>query len=61
MLPYSTRTIARSCTTKRYYHTRDAAKRAKRAMARTHGCVFTVYRCPHCGGFHLTHQRRGIR
>ena len=55
---YDAQLAARSCLGKRYYHTRSDARRAKRAMAERYGCVFTIYRCGHCGGLHLTHQRR---
>lgn len=58
---YSAWLAARSCITKRYYHTRSDAKRAKRAMSERYGCVFTIYRCSHCGGLHLTHQGRTTR
>jgi hypothetical protein len=59
---YNATHIARSCLAKRYYHSRKDARYAKRLMAQKKGCVFTIYRCRHCDGFHLTHQqRRGNR
>lgn len=55
---YDPAATARSCIGKRYYHTRTDARRAKRAMAEKYRCVFTIYRCQHCAGYHLTHQVR---
>ena len=46
------------CHSKRKYKTEgDAAVSASRAMHNGRASYLRVYRCPHCGNYHLTKQR----
>lgn len=53
--------IRRSCSEKRHYASRSAARRAKRVMAAIKHQVFTIYRCSYCGCWHITHNKRNFR
>ena len=49
----------RSCLRKRSYHTRKLAREATRKVRGEEGEKLHVYRCPHCGLFHLTKRKLG--
>lgn len=47
--------VERSCTRKRRYLSKKAAKdEAKRVSSTRHGHPITVYKCEHCDGWHLS-------
>ena len=46
------------CTSEKIGFTSREAARRFRATKRTKGARMRIYRCPDCGDFHLTSQRR---
>lgn len=51
--------IERSCTRKRRYSSKRAAKAEARSLSRSpYGPNVAIYACPHCGGWHLARRHR---
>jgi hypothetical protein len=50
----------RECGTKQAHDTKEAADRHAWALARAGArrSALKVYRCPHCGSWHVGHKRR---
>ena len=48
---------AKACESKQRYDTRADAKAAIAACERHGSPALYLYRCPYCGGWHLTHKR----
>lgn len=49
--------IHRYCLDKRQYRTKGQARAACAAMETRYGHKFKIYRCPHCGGWHIGHKK----
>lgn len=47
----------KACESKQRYDTRADAKAAIAACERHGSPALYLYRCPYCGGWHLTHKR----
>lgn len=58
-----TRTKGRSCTGKRRFESKGAAKKALNELLRDQRFVtrMNVYACTFCDGFHIGHKRFGVR
>lgn len=54
---------ARECGTKQRHATRAEAKAHRAALVRSGSPVsgLSIYRCPHCGAFHVGHRKRRRR
>ena len=48
--------VVSSCAKKRRYVTYDQARAVVRHREREGGEPLFIYRCEHCGGWHITHQ-----
>jgi hypothetical protein len=58
--PVAKTTVKRpGCTGKKRHHSADAAVGFASRMVKKTGGV-RPYRCPHCGGWHLTSQTRRV-
>lgn len=47
----------KACASKKRYDSRAEAKAAITACERHGSPALYLYRCPYCGGWHLTHKR----
>lgn len=47
--------IDRGCLSKKAWFAKADAKRIAQDMSRRHGEAFHLYRCPHCGHYHVGH------
>ena len=51
--------VERGCTRKRWYRTAAEARQGKAQAERCQAKKFRIYRCPWCGGWHLTTKKGG--
>lgn len=56
-MPRHRKSKATYCGRKIRYRDRKDAKRARQQMIGLHSEYLRYYKCPDCGGFHLTHQK----
>ena len=49
--------VEKGCTRKRWYATKAQARAGRDQVARATNKKYRIYRCPWCGGWHLTTKK----